>query len=62
MGGKLLCLGPSGQTLATITRHHVGKALLINGAAYSINASLPEERWDAASGVLQAVVESFSPS
>ena len=62
VGGKLRCLvGPLGQDLPTATRHHVGKCIVLRGAtAYTVNCSVPEERWGEASSVLEAVVASFS--
>lgn len=59
VGGRILCLGPAGQDLVTLRRHHVGRCFLIGGYAYQIMASAPEDRWPAIEPTLRAVVDSF---
>ena len=60
-GGRLRCLGgPFGGDIPSQTRHHVGRCMLLpDGAAYSLNASIPAERWAAVGPLLQAVVSTF---
>lgn len=61
LGGKVRCLGPFGNVIPTQRRHHVGRCILGRGAAYSLNANSPEDRWAQVGPVLRAVVDTFRP-
>ncbi|KAI3426068.1 hypothetical protein D9Q98_008036 [Chlorella vulgaris] len=62
LGGTLRCLGPFNNVIPSQRRHHIGRCLLINGKAYSLNANTPEDRWVQVGPILQAVVDTFGPA
>lgn len=58
-GGRIQCLGPQGQDLQTLRRHHLGRAVAVGGNVYTFNASAPEDRWPALQSMMAAIVASF---
>lgn len=58
-GGRVQCLGPQGQDLDTLRRHHVGRALRVGRNLYTLNASAPEDRWPEVELILRGIVASF---
>lgn len=59
LGGRLRCLSAFGGAIPTAPRRHIGRCVLAGGKAYSLNASVPEERWGEVGDVLRAVVATF---
>ncbi|KAI7836140.1 hypothetical protein COHA_009970 [Chlorella ohadii] len=59
LGGKLSCLNAFGGTIPTAPRRVIGRCVLVNGTAYSLTASSPEERWEEVGPLLRAVVATF---
>lgn len=58
IGGKLRCLS-FGANIPSQRRRHIGRCVLANGKAFSLNASSPEDRWAQIGPLVQAVVSSF---
>ncbi|PRW34042.1 photosystem II oxygen evolving complex [Chlorella sorokiniana] len=59
LGGKLRCLNAFGGAIPTAPRRVIGRSVLVNGTAYSLTASSPEERWEEVGPLLRAVVATF---
>jgi hypothetical protein len=59
LGGTLRCLGPFNNIIPTRRQRQIGRCVLVNGKAYSLNASSPEERWGQVGPILRAVVGTF---
>ncbi len=51
--------GPQGQNLQTLRRHHLGRALVVKGYLYMLNASAPQDRWPELQATLAVIVSSF---
>lgn len=56
---QLRCLSAFGGAIPTTPRRHIGRCVPVNGMAYSLNASSPEDRWDEVGPLLRAVVATF---
>lgn len=56
---QLSCLNAFGGTIPTAPRRVIGRCVLVNGTAYSLTASSPEERWEEVGPLLRAVVATF---
>ena len=56
---QLRCLSAFGGTIPTAPRRQIGRCLVVNGTAYTLNASSPEDRWDEVGPLLRAVVATF---
>lgn len=56
---QLRCLNAFGGAIPTAPRRVIGRCVLVNGTAYSLTASSPEERWEEVGPLLRAVVATF---
>ncbi|KAK9816934.1 hypothetical protein WJX72_007185 [[Myrmecia] bisecta] len=59
LNGVKRCVGPKGQDLQTLKRHHLSAVSFAQGYAYVLNASATQEHWPAVAPALHHTVETF---
>ena len=48
-----------GQVIPTIRRHHVARALVVEGVLLTMNAAAPVERWPDVEVLMKSIVGSY---